>query len=54
MSRFYGYNFSDQLESGSVLVKIESNSATCMTMFVQNTTASIYILFVFTINYNSN
>ncbi|KAK0176733.1 hypothetical protein PV328_000840 [Microctonus aethiopoides] len=42
MSRFYGYNFSDQLESGSVLIKIESNSATCMTMFVQNTTCPVF------------
>lgn len=40
--RYYSYNFSDQEESGSVLVKIESDSVTCMTVSIQNTTVNIF------------
>ncbi|KAH0549927.1 SID1 transmembrane family member 1-like [Cotesia glomerata] len=42
--RYYGYSFSDQVESGSVLMKIESDSDTCMTVAIQNTTCPVFDL----------
>ncbi|XP_057331500.1 SID1 transmembrane family member 1-like [Microplitis mediator] len=42
--RYYGYNFSDQVESGSVLMKIESESDTCMTVSIQDATCPVFDL----------
>ncbi|CAD6207953.1 GSCOCG00003211001-RA-CDS [Cotesia congregata] len=42
--RYYGYSFSNQVESGSVLMKIESDSDTCMTVAIQNTTCPVFDL----------
>ncbi|XP_063979425.1 SID1 transmembrane family member 2-like [Diachasmimorpha longicaudata] len=42
--RYYAYNFSNQADSSSVLVKIESDSDTCMTVSIQNPSCPVFDL----------
>ncbi|XP_011306851.1 SID1 transmembrane family member 1-like [Fopius arisanus] len=42
--RYYGYNFSNQAENSSVLVKINSTSDTCMTVSIQNPSCPVFDL----------
>lgn len=39
--QYFGYNFTDQ---GSVLIKITSDTDTCMTMSIQNSTCPVFDL----------
>lgn len=41
---YFGYNFTGQTESSSVLVQVESDSDICMTVSIQNTT--VRLLFI--------
>ncbi|XP_015117063.1 SID1 transmembrane family member 1 [Diachasma alloeum] len=41
---YYGYNFSNEADNRSVLVKIESDSDTCMTVSVQNPSCPVFDL----------
>ncbi|XP_044017812.1 SID1 transmembrane family member 1-like [Aphidius gifuensis] len=42
--QYFGYNFTDQGSSGSVLIKIESDTDTCMTLSIQNSTCPVFDL----------
>ncbi|XP_034934611.1 SID1 transmembrane family member 2-like [Chelonus insularis] len=42
--RYYAYNFSDKIESASVLMKVESHEDTCMTVSIQNTVCPVFDL----------
>ncbi|XP_015588840.1 SID1 transmembrane family member 1-like [Cephus cinctus] len=41
---YYGYTFSDDVESSSVVVQFESDSDVCMTVSIQNTTCPVFDL----------